>query len=66
MPIMGGQEAFAQMQSIDDTVPIIICTGYGENEEVQTLLSQGAAGLLSKPYRILELSEAISRLKTAR
>ena len=66
MPIMGGQEAFAQMQSIDDTVPIIICTGYGENEEVQTLLSQGAAGLLSKPYRILELSEAISRLKTGR
>jgi CheY-like chemotaxis protein len=63
MPVMGGQEAFAQMRGIDATVPVIICTGYGENEEVQALLSQGAAGLLSKPYRILELSDALQRFK---
>ncbi len=63
MPVMSGLEAFALMRQVDASVPIIICTGYGENEEVQTLLSQGAAGLLSKPYRLLELSEAIQRLR---
>ena len=63
MPVMSGQEAFAQMRSINGSVPVIICTGYGENEEVQELLSHGAAGLLPKPYRIVELSEALQRLK---
>ena len=62
MPIMSGQEAFVLMRGVNRSVPIIICTGYGENEEVQDLLSHGAAGLLSKPYRIQELSDALQRL----
>jgi signal transduction histidine kinase len=63
MPVLGGREAFLQMQAIDASVPVIICTGYGENEEVQEILSRGAARLLSKPYRILDLSEALQRLE---
>jgi CheY-like chemotaxis protein len=63
MPVMGGLEAFAQIRLIDASVPVIICTGYGENEEVQGLLSSGAAGLLSKPYRIRELSEALLKIE---
>jgi signal transduction histidine kinase len=63
MPVMGGREAFNWMQRIDASVPIIICTGYGENEEVQEILSLGGAGMLAKPYRILELSEALLRLR---
>jgi signal transduction histidine kinase/ActR/RegA family two-component response regulator len=63
MPVMGGREAFEQMQLIDATVPVIICTGYGENEEVQATLSLGAIGMLSKPYRIIELSDALQKLK---
>ncbi len=63
MPVMGGREAFVQMQRLDDSVPVLICTGYGENEEVQDLLSSGAAGLLTKPYRVLELAEAIENVK---
>ena len=59
MPNMGGLETFRQMQEIDASVPVIICTGYGENEEVQAFLNGGGAGLLAKPYRIAELSEAI-------
>jgi CheY-like chemotaxis protein len=62
MPVLGGREAFLQMRAIDASVPVIICTGYGENEEVQELLSRGAALLLSKPYRVVDLSEALQRL----
>jgi CheY-like chemotaxis protein len=61
MPIMGGREAFLAMQAVDPSVPVILCTGYGENEEVQEVLSLGAAGVLAKPYRILELAAAIKR-----
>ena len=62
MPVLDGREAFEQMQRIDAEVPIIICTGYGENEEVQAILSQGGAGMLNKPYRIADLSEVLRRL----
>jgi len=43
-------------------VPVLVCTGFGENEEVQALLSAGARGLLAKPYRLAELAEALAGL----
>ena len=39
----------------------LLCSGYGDNEEAQGLISLGAKGLLSKPYRIGELSEHLAR-----
>jgi len=65
MPVMGGREAFGEMHRIDPDVPILVCTGFGENEEVQELRSLGAAGMLSKPYRIADLAEALGRLAQA-
>jgi CheY-like chemotaxis protein len=56
MPRMAGREAFLEMRKIDPGVPVIICTGYGENEEVQELLTLGASGMLAKPYRIADLA----------
>ncbi|MFN7958970.1 MAG: PAS domain S-box protein [Holophagaceae bacterium] len=56
MPRMGGREAFIEIRRIDPTVPVIICTGYGENEEVQELLTLGARGMLAKPYQISSLA----------
>ena len=63
MPNMGGLEAFGQMQQIDASVPVIICTGYGENEEVQRILSGGGAGLLPKPYRVAQLADALEQVE---
>ncbi|MCX6548791.1 MAG: response regulator, partial [Acidobacteria bacterium] len=63
LPNMGGLEAFGQMQQIDPTVPVIICTGYGENEEVQQILSGGGAGLLPKPYRVAQLADALEQVE---
>jgi CheY-like chemotaxis protein len=60
MPIMGGSEAFRKMHELDPAVPVLICTGYGDNEEVQSLLSLGAAAMLSKPYLIADLVAAIT------
>ena len=61
MPRKGGRETFLEMRAIDPTVPVLLCSGYGENEEAQGLISLGARGLLSKPYRIGELSEHLAR-----
>lgn len=62
MPKMGGRECFAEMQKVDPQVAVLICTGYGENEEVQDLISRGARGLLKKPFRVNDLSEHLKRI----
>ncbi len=56
MPRMGGREAFIEMHRISPLVPVIVCTGYGDNEEVQELLTLGASGMLAKPYQISTLA----------
>jgi CheY-like chemotaxis protein len=61
MPKMGGPAAFEEMRAIAADVPVLLCSGYGENEEAQRLISRGAAGLLSKPYRIGDLAEHVAR-----
>jgi len=63
MPRKAGRETFVEMRAIDPTVPVLLCSGYGENEEAQSLISMGAIGLLSKPYRIGELSELLARFR---
>jgi len=62
MPVMGGREAFHEMHRIDPAVPVVVCTGFGENEEVQALRTAGAVGMLAKPYRIKDLQAALRRL----
>jgi len=62
MPQMGGREAYIEFLNINPDVPVIVCTGFGENEEVQELLTLGAAGMLAKPYRISELAAKLSQV----
>ncbi|MGE3275056.1 MAG: ATP-binding protein [Vicinamibacterales bacterium] len=62
MPGMSGVEVFDQLVTIDAAVPILICSGYGDNEEAQGLITRGARGLLPKPYRLAELGDALSRV----
>ncbi len=62
MPRMDGREAFLEIQKISPAVPVIVCTGYGENEEVQDLLSRGAAGMLAKPYKVATLGAKLRQV----
>ena len=62
MPRMAGREAFLEILKIDPSVPVIICTGYGENEEVQELLTLGAKGMLAKPYQIATLAAKLRQV----
>ena len=61
MPRMAGREALIEMRRIDPEVPVIVCTGFGENEEVQELLTLGATGMLPKPYRIADLATKLEQ-----
>jgi YesN/AraC family two-component response regulator len=37
-------------------------SGYGDNEEAQSMISLGAQGLLGKPFRMSDLAAHLSRL----
>jgi hypothetical protein len=66
MPRKGGAEAFAEMRVINADVPVLICSGYGDNEEAQHMISQGATGLLAKPFRMADLSTYLSSMSARR
>jgi PAS domain S-box-containing protein len=68
MPVMGGGEAFTLMNEIRPDVPILISSGYGENE-VREQFTSALAGVVKKPYTVAELREKIATalsIKTAR
>jgi nitrogen-specific signal transduction histidine kinase/CheY-like chemotaxis protein len=62
MPRMGGEEAFRQMHRIDPSVPVILMSGFDEQEAVARLEGRGLAGFIRKPYRLQAL---VAKLREA-
>jgi len=61
MPILSGPDTFRELKRIDPDVRVLISSGFSRKEATDTLLDQGALGLLSKPFRIDELSQMVAR-----
>ena len=62
MPRMDGREAFRLMHDSDPTIPVILSSGFTEQDSIQTLSGQGPAGFIQKPYRIGELRHLLLRV----
>ncbi|MBD3322182.1 MAG: PAS domain S-box protein [Chitinivibrionales bacterium] len=60
MPKMNGFECFKTIQSIAPSIKVIAMTGYADEKKQQRILAEGAAGFIGKPFRIHELSAAIT------
>ena len=60
MPIMGGREVFARLRAIDPRPPVIISSGFSKNEDLAQMQDEGLAGFIRKPFRLADLSRAIS------
>ena len=59
MPGMGGHKCMREMLQIDPNARVIIASGYAADVQIQQTLKAGAAGYLSKPYRINDMLKAI-------
>lgn len=58
---MGGKETILRLLEIDPAVKAIVSSGYS-NDPVMAMFGQyGFAGVIAKPYRMAELSDAIQR-----
>ena len=61
MPRMGGEEALAEMQRIDPSVPVILASGYNAEEAAKRFADFAISGFLAKPFRANQLLGALRR-----
>ncbi|HST30889.1 MAG TPA: response regulator [Chthoniobacterales bacterium] len=50
MPFMDGEETFQRLREIRSDVPVMLCTGFIQNERLERLMAAGLAGFLRKPF----------------
>ena len=62
MPRLGGEETFQELQQLRGDVPVILSSGYKEQEVTQRFVGKGLAGFVQKPYTAAKLLETLSRV----
>jgi two-component system cell cycle sensor histidine kinase/response regulator CckA len=59
MPRMDGITTFREMKRLRPDIPVILCSGYDEQEATQHFTNEGLAGFLQKPYSLEDLKNKI-------
>lgn len=49
MPFMDGEETFRRLKEIRSDIPVLLCTGFIQQERLDRLRTSGLAGFLRKP-----------------
>jgi two-component system response regulator (stage 0 sporulation protein F) len=62
MPGMNGIEALQEIKKINDSIPVIIMTAYGELEVVAEAMKLGISEYIAKPFDIFELRRMVARI----
>jgi CheY-like chemotaxis protein len=60
MPVMGGEEALAQLHEINPDVPVILMSGFAESEVTQRFSSLKPASFVQKPFTAQRLASAVA------
>ena len=59
MPRMDGISTFREMKRLRPDIPVILCSGYDEQEATQHFTNEGLAGFLQKPYSLEDLQNKL-------
>jgi CheY-like chemotaxis protein len=62
MPGMNGDAAALRMRELVPDVPVLVVSGHGEEDAMETVSKLGHSRFLQKPYRIAELRTALRDL----
>jgi len=66
MPKMDGAKAFAEIRTLFPKMPILIATGYAEDDVVRQLQQTGTSAVLVKPYDADILLEKLNTMLSVR
>ncbi len=65
MPEKGGRQVFSEIRAMRPGVRILLCSGYGEEQNFDELLNEGAVGFLQKPFQhsdlVAKVEEALKK-----
>ena len=50
MPFMDGEETFQRLREIRADIPVMLCTGFIQNDRLERLMTAGLSGFLRKPF----------------
>jgi DNA-binding NtrC family response regulator len=56
---MDGREAFQVMHAIAADVPVVLSSGYSEQEVISDFAGRGLAGFLPKPYQFIRFRDTL-------
>jgi signal transduction histidine kinase/CheY-like chemotaxis protein len=62
MPHMSGEEAFRAMRRLDPDTPIILMSGYNEQEVISQFAGRRLAGFLQKPFTAEDLRRLLAQI----
>ena len=62
MPEMAGDEVFRELRRLRKDVPVIISSGFNEQEVTQRFAGKLVAAFIQKPYTVRALQEALSQV----
>jgi CheY-like chemotaxis protein len=62
MPGMGGKKALEAILAFDPKAKVVIASGYSANGQVKDALGSGASGYVAKPFRRMELINAVRKV----
>ncbi len=60
MPRLSGADCFRAIRQIDPGLPVVLCSGYDRDAITESLLAEGAAAFVRKPYKLGEIAGAIA------
>ena len=50
MPVMDGTDVFNELREINPKVPVVLSSGFAEQERLRAMLARGLRGFIPKPY----------------
>jgi PAS domain S-box-containing protein len=59
MPRLDGEETFRTLHLLAPAVPVILMSGYSEQEAASRFVGKGLAGFLAKPFRLDDLAAKV-------
>ena len=62
MPRLSGTDAFRAIRRLRPGLPVILSSGFSEEEVGDTLRAEGLEGFLQKPYRLADLERVVRKV----
>lgn len=60
MPKMGGRDCFRALRALQPDLPVVLSSGFSEEESVHEFLGEGLAGFIQKPYTLVQLRQILA------